>query len=194
MKPEDEMVKMNESSNTLETPDKVRFDNINIHSLEDWIDYSIKWRAYRDVVDYIQRVLEITNRYFEWRIREVIKNGIIVDYNRYVKVDSYKVTLTIEVCIHEDTVEELAKFYKFLKSRIESQRRLKRGRLRGSEFKFVADEEIESPVERALRESEEELDRVEEEAEEKTDKGNWYKLIPVGESHGEERDASEDDG
>ncbi len=68
-------------------------------------------RAKYDLIYVAMRVLEITARYFQFRMREIVARGLAMPHNYNIRYEDNKVIMVLEVEVPRELVEKYARSY-----------------------------------------------------------------------------------
>lgn len=122
-------------------------------------DEASKQQAHLDMIDVAEKLLHITARYFEFRIREYTARGVIFSYDFNYEKRWDGVSLTINVRFPKDQLMDLARWHEFIRMSRMSDAQIKKVILRRLDFAAEAGEEAwgvrEGPKDKLVEEARE---------------------------------------
>ncbi len=68
-------------------------------------------RAKYDLLYVVTRLLEITARYFQFRVRDVVARGLTFTHTYNIRYEDNRVILTLEVEVPQELIDKYAKRY-----------------------------------------------------------------------------------
>ena len=71
-------------------------------------------KARHDLLYVASRVIEITTRYFQWRVREMMSRGFPFHHSYNMKIEGNRIIAVLELEVPEELVERFARHYGFL--------------------------------------------------------------------------------
>jgi len=133
-------------------------DEILAFVYELFIESDTEKEAKADLIYLIERLLSITKRYFEFRVRELTDRGLLFNYSYNVEKFWDGVRLTIDIRFGKDLVMDLAKWLAYIRQSRRTDAEIKKTLLKRSDF--ISEEvkegakEFESPKDRLVEEAE----------------------------------------
>jgi len=137
---------------------KASKDEILAFVYELFLEPDTEKEAKADLISIIERLLGITARYFEFRIRELTDKGLLFNYSYNLEKFWDGVKLTIDIRFGKDAVMDLAKWLAFIRKSRYTDAQLKKRLLKRADFIGEEDKEgakeFESPKDRLAEKAE----------------------------------------